>query len=164
MATVAFQAPLVFEVGFGSFVITWLILTATADLILAGESMIACRCCYNGDGSFQPADVRGGVPAPAGPAWGRRASLPPLATGDFNGDGITDVAVANLRTNDVLVALGNGDGTFQPQVLYGVGLSGASLVAADFNGDGRSDLATASSASDDVPVLLGNADGSSIDA
>ena len=33
--------------------------------------------------------------------------------GDFNGDGRTDLAVANYGSNDVSVLLGNGDGTFQ---------------------------------------------------
>ena len=44
-----------------------------------------------------------------------------LVAGDFNGDGRTDLAVANYGDNDVSVLLGNGDGTFQPQVTYAVG-------------------------------------------
>ena len=44
-----------------------------------------------------------------------------IVAGDFNGDGRTDLAVANSGSNDVSVLLGNGDGTFQPQVTYAVG-------------------------------------------
>src|SRR5262249_47187189 len=44
-----------------------------------------------------------------------------IVTGDFNGDGRTDLAVANEYDNTVSVLLGNGDGTFQPQVTYAVG-------------------------------------------
>ena len=45
--------------------------------------------------------------------------------------------------NDVSVLLGNGDGTFQPQVTYAVGSYPDAIVAGDFNGDGRTDLAVA---------------------
>ena len=41
------------------------------------------------------------------------------------------------------VLLGNGDGTFQPQVTYAVGSGPDAIVAGDFNGDGRTDLAVA---------------------
>ena len=78
---------------------------------------------------------------------------------DFNGDGRTDLAVANSGTNDVSVLLSNGDGTFQNQVRYAVGDYPIALVAGDFTGDGRTDLAVANAGSYDVSVLLGNGDG-----
>src|SRR5436309_10502576 len=37
-----------------------------------------------------------------------------VAVGDFNRDGIQDLAVANKYDNTVSVLLGNGDATFQP--------------------------------------------------
>jgi FG-GAP-like repeat len=52
-----------------------------------------------------------------------------LVAGDFNGDGRTDLAVANDGTIDVSVLLGNGDGTFQHQVRYAVGFEPDDLVA-----------------------------------
>ena len=57
------------------------------------------------------------------------------------------------------VLLGNGDGTFQNQVTYPVGIGPTALVAGDFTGDGRTDLAVANYDSNDVSVLLGNGDG-----
>jgi len=65
-----------------------------------------------------------------------------LVAGDFNGDGRTDLAVANDGTIDVSVLLGNGDGTFQHQ-RYAVGFEPDDLVAGDFTGDGHTDLAVA---------------------
>ena len=63
--------------------------------------------------------------------------------GDFTGDGRTDLAVANGNADTVSVLLGNGDGTFQPQVTYAVGIEPDAIVAGDFTGDGRTDLAVA---------------------
>ena len=82
-----------------------------------------------------------------------------LVTRDFTGDGRPDLAVANNYSNDVSVLLGNGDGTFQPQVRFTAGDEPYSLVTGDFNGDGRTDLAVANTGSSDVSVLLGNGDG-----
>ena len=93
-----------------------------------------------------------------------------IVAGDFNGDGRTDLAVANEGDNTVSVLLGNGDGTFQPQVTYAVGVDPDAIVAGDFNGDGILDLAVANSNYDGpgsrspsgpgtVSVLLGNGDG-----
>ena len=113
-----------------------------------------CRCCMgNGDGTFQP-QVTYAV-----------GSFPvAIVAGDFNGDGRTDLAVVNEGNypnydDTVSVLLGNGDGTFQPQVTYAVGMGPDAIVAGDFNGDGRTDLAVANAVDGTVSVLLGNGDG-----
>ena len=96
-----------------------------------------------------PGDLRGGVRAPT-PSW--RATSPATA-GPTWPSPTTDA-------DDVSVLLGNGDGTFQPQVTYAVGSGPDALVAGDFTGDGRTDLAVANARLDDtVSVLLGNGDG-----
>jgi hypothetical protein len=84
------------------------------------------------------------------------------ATGDFNGDGKTDLAVVHSADNTVNILLGNGDGTFQPAVSYASGITGAIWVTvADVNGDGKQDLLLlgTSSTTGAVGVLLGNGDG-----
>ncbi len=45
-----------------------------------------------------------------------------VTTGDFNGDGITDLATANrIYSDDVSVLLGNGDGTFAAPLSFRCG-------------------------------------------
>ncbi len=56
---------------------------------------------------LQPADV-GYLPAS-------------VATADFNGDGIPDLAVANLLSNSISVLVGLGDGTFHSAGDYALG-------------------------------------------
>jgi hypothetical protein len=107
----------------------------------------------NGDGSFHP---------PMFYAVGAASTYPDgnnLIAGDFNDDGHLDLAVANIDDNDISVLLGNGDGTFQPDVECAAGQGPVALVAGDFNGDGHLDLATANSGSDDVSLLVGDGDG-----
>jgi len=89
----------------------------------------------NGDGTFTP------VPPPL-PATGDGPFA--IVAGDFNNDGILDLATANFHDNTVTILLGNGDGTFtaaSSALATGGGPDG--LVAADFNGDGLLDFVTA---------------------
>jgi hypothetical protein len=95
-----------------------------------------------------------------------------LVTGDFNGDGITDVAVGvspslgNTGPSGVYVLLGQANGTFAAPVKIDSSLSPAGLVAADINGDGKADLIVAdqgvlgaNQVNGALHVYLGNANG-----
>ncbi len=82
-----------------------------------------------------------------------------MTTGDFNADGILDIATGNVNANTVSVLLGNGDGTFQPAQDFPTQVFPDGVNAGDFNGDGRLDLIASNSNSDSVSVLLGNGNG-----
>ena len=84
-----------------------------------------------------------------------------MRTGDFNKDGLMDMAVANANDNTVSILLGNGDGTFAPATNSPVAVGGFPffLAVADFNNDGSQDLAVGNQADSTVSILLGNGDG-----
>ncbi len=82
-----------------------------------------------------------------------------VTTGDFNSDGITDLATANFSSHNVSVLLGVGDGTFAAQATYTVGHDPNSVTTGDFNGDGVTDLVIANGVSDNVSVLLNQSGG-----
>jgi hypothetical protein len=105
--------------------------------------------------------VKSGTAVPAGILAGFSSSpVTAMAAGDFNGDGITDLAFAIGNTNTVLVFTGNGDGTFSTTPLtipLGENANPVALAVADFNGDGEPDLAVLSEISNTVVILLNNA-------
>ncbi len=110
----------------------------------------------DGSGGFEP----GILIAPTAYAGGPQS----LALSDFNGDGNEDVALLyrDSTPDFVSIFLGNGDGTFQPEIVTAIPTDYTSLkniCAADFNGDGDADVAFADSYSLSLIVLLGRGDG-----
>jgi hypothetical protein len=109
----------------------------------------------NGDGTFQ-SPVR----------YSAAGAAVSLVVGDFNGDGIPDVAVTEWGLlggtgtgNSLSVLSGLGDGTFGPPTNYGVTLGPENMVTADFNGDGAPDLAMDNAESGNVSVVFNANDG-----
>jgi hypothetical protein len=85
-----------------------------------------------------------------------------VGSGDFNGDGLLDVAVANQSTANVSVFLARIGGGFGDPQDYALGAAPSALVTGDWNHDGLSDLAVTvpgSGSNGTVAVLLAGPDG-----
>ena len=65
----------------------------------------------------------------------------------------------NIRSNDVTVRLGTGDGGFGAMKQWGVGLGPLFVRAGDMDLDGVLDLVATNSVDDDVSILIGVGDG-----
>jgi hypothetical protein len=93
-----------------------------------------------------------------------------VAFGDLNGDGKVDMAVTMSNgsySGEIVVALGNGDGTFQAPVAYNsTSIGGSSgypnpsyIVMTDFDGDGKLDLVYNNYEYGTVAIMYGKGDG-----
>lgn len=100
----------------------------------------------NGDGSFTQAP---GSPIAIG------GVLSALAVGDFNGDGIPDLAASDSAANTVTILYGNGDGSLTAaSATEQVGTAPDALAVGDFNSDSVPDLAVANLGDGTLTMLL----------
>lgn len=83
-----------------------------------------------GDGTFGTPTTTAVGTSPTGPA-----------IGDFDEDGVLDVAVTCGAVDLIYILLGNGDGTFVHAFTLPTGSYPFEVATADFNGDGTLDLA-----------------------
>jgi len=95
-------------------------------------------------------------------AYYRAGMLPSqVVTGDLNNDGNVDLAFADWLSNQLVILLGNGDGTFQEPITIRAP-SPTSLAVGDLDGDGNLDLAvveSGGSGSGALAVYLGEGNG-----
>lgn len=101
---------------------------------------------------------RSNVPLPSGGL--RSSALVPtgaypyaMVAADFNRDGITDLATANINDSTVTILTGSRTGAYPSTPVYS-GPNPISVVAADFNGDGFPDLAVANAGDNSISILL----------
>jgi hypothetical protein len=105
------------------------------DYVAGGNSSGLTVFLGNGDGTFNAGAI---IPNVNGLFFG-------VVVGDFNGDKKLDIAAGYPALEEgnaqLVVALGNGDGTFQPATASSLeNPSFYTLKSADFNGDGNLDL------------------------
>ena len=125
------------------------------DVAVVGDSVDAGGVTVllgNGDGSFTA----------AGPSIEPDQGFGLVAAGDFNGDGIPDLVVANYSGGTTFtVLLGKGDGTFTAKTPLTFSDPADkfpnSIVVGDFNQDGKTDFAALDQ--ENLLVFLGNGDG-----
>lgn len=107
-----------------------------------------------------PPVVAGGVTTQAAPSAIVAGAFVHNATSSTTGATIEDIAVTDQVNDQVLVLIGNGDGTFKTAASYPTGTAPVALVAEDFDGDGDPDLAVVDQGNGKtagaVSILLGN--------
>lgn len=81
-----------------------------------------------------------------------------ITAGDFNVDGLTDLAVTDQQADTVSVLIGNGDGTFASPLNLPAGSSPLGLVSGQFLGTtSPPDLAIADSTANQLTIIVDNA-------
>jgi len=84
-----------------------------------------------------------------------------IVAGDFNGDGVPDVAVSSAREDRISIFAGDGTGNLtEINDVFADSFNMEKLAARDFDGDGDLDLVLTDAVSDSVTVLAGDGDGS----
>ncbi|OWK42997.1 beta strand repeat-containing protein [Fimbriiglobus ruber] len=117
---------------------------------LGAASATASFLTGTGTGSLNPYTLT---------STGNITSPSDIVTGDFNGDGIPDIAVAGAAgsTNEVAVFLGKGNGTFGAPIYTVIPGQASELGVGDFTGNGKQDLVVIGGW--DISILMGNGDG-----
>ena len=125
------------------------------DIVLGGAEGAGIEVLFGkGDGTF-------GAPVPVSSGndiqdvWSG-----PVVTGDFNGDGLLDLATVG-QDGTLAIWINNGGRTFgSPPNMAATsavnGIAAVKLIAVDLNGDGQADIVAISGGSDPPQVLLSN--------
>ena len=108
---------------------------------------------------FAPGNGSGGFAAPLTVSADPGAALYAFVTGDFNADGLPDVAVADDALSRVLVYTRGADGRFAPPTASSTAVIPVAIAAGDFNGDNKLDVAIQSWDLASAIVMAGDGSG-----
>ena len=134
--------------------------TGLLDLAVVNEIDNTLTILLNqgsGTGNFVAAST---LPIQLGPARTTAPTIPPAMTSaQLTSSGFHDLLITDPTTNEVIVLLSNGDGTFTAATgsPISVGMEPSAIVTADFNADGNQDFAVTNFM--DSTVSLFNGDG-----
>lgn len=107
----------------------------------------------NGDGTFTQAN---NVALNGTSSSGNKPVA--ITAGDFNLDGLTDLAVSDQSADTVSILIGNGNGTFASPLNLPAGSAPAGLVAGEFLGTSHPpDLAVTDSGANQLTIITDNA-------
>lgn len=121
------------------------------DLLIPNEDAHDVRRFMNdGQGNFSTFTVHA-LPFGSKPSSNEGA--------DFNNDGYTDFAVANIVGNSASIYLNDGTGDLLPAVTIPVGNGPRGLTVLDVDSDGDTDIMTANRTSGTLSLIRNNGDG-----
>jgi hypothetical protein len=122
------------------------------DLVItAGGLSDAVIMFGNGRGEFgAPVSINTGAPS--------SSSLGAIEIQDFNNDGKLDLAALAFYPSNVVVLLGDGQGSFTPSATINAGTGVSTITSGDFNNDGKLDLVVKGEASG-LALYLGDGQG-----
>jgi hypothetical protein len=142
------SAALLSSVGFSPWALT------TGDFNGDGKIDLAVANAADDSVSVLLQASGGGLPTATAPSYPVERAPSGLAVGDINGDGRTDLVVANRTSGTLSVLLANANGTFRAAVSHPVGGFPSGIATGDFNGDGKVDIAVTSERDANVSVLI----------
>ena len=142
----------------------WPVLPAVADLNGDGFEDIVlgivqytfskvCVLLNNGHGAFPS------VVTYETKCRGKPGNPVQVIAGDFDGDGMVDVAASHAGCGFVAILKNAGGGALDAPLAYLAGLGAMDLVARDFDGDGDLDIAVAANGANTVAVIMNDGKG-----
>jgi hypothetical protein len=126
-------------------------------LLLGVSTLLSAATRPAAAGQIQPPDGTNGKSARRALVQARLAQT--VAAADLNGDGLTDVAVADFLNDSITIRLAKASGGFEAGRSIPAGRGPRSIVAADFDHDGSIDLAVGAFLDGTLRVLRGRGTG-----